>query len=155
MAGILLSTTYKGPWTRPLNWTLHATFNGEHRTPFSHYVYPEAVQASRAAFPQFRKLPTELQLRILYFCDSPTLFWLMQVSLATRTEAKALFWLSLDAWYYVSGDWLLTGGLPGHAHYATDFLAHVERIEVDLDDLGRICYDTQAGYRTGLPVLRS
>lgn len=138
---MILGATHMGPWTRPLNWNLHVTSIGEPQTPFSLYVLPELTSPSCAAFLPFCRLPTELQLRVLYFCDSPTLFQLMQVSSVTRTEAKRLFWLYPDAWYHVDGDWLLAGGFPGHAHHASDVQAHVERVEADFAYADSLCRD--------------
>jgi hypothetical protein len=125
----------KGPWTKPLNWNLQATSDGEPCIPFAVYVQPELTRLPSPFFPQFRTLPTELQLRILRFCDSPALFRLMQVSSAMRVEAKKLFWSYPDAWYMVKADWLLAGGFPGHAHHAIDILPHIEQIEVSFDHM--------------------
>ena len=80
----------KAPWTKPLNWDLHTNPYGEPCIPFSLYVRSERT-TSYTALPGFWILPTELQIRILFFCDAPTLFQLMQVSTAMRVEAKKLF----------------------------------------------------------------
>jgi hypothetical protein len=139
----------KSPWTRPLNWNLHATFEGEPQIPFSLYIQLEPTRSSCPALPKFRTLPTELQLRILHFCDSPTLFQLMQVSSAMRIEAKKIFWSFPEAWYWIKGGWLLAGGLPGHAHHAIDFLDHVEQVEVDFEDMDSFWEDWEARIRRG------
>jgi hypothetical protein len=141
----------KSPWTRPLNWKLHTTIHGEPQIPFSHYIQLEPTQSSCPALPRFRTLPAELQLHILSFCDSPTLFQLMQVSSVIRVEAKKLFWSYPDAWYWVEGNWLLAGGFSGCAHHAIDFLAHVEQVEVDFRDMDDLRRDWDAENRRGYP----
>ena len=124
----------KAPYTKPLNWDLHTNPYGEPCIPFSLYVRSERT-TSYTALPGFWILPAELQIRILYFCDAPTLFRLMHVSTAMRVEAKKLFWSFPDTWYLVEGHWLLFGGFPSEAYYATDFQLHAERLEVDFPEL--------------------
>ncbi|KAF2175416.1 hypothetical protein K469DRAFT_756261 [Zopfia rhizophila CBS 207.26] len=131
----MLSAIPKSPWTRPLNWNLHVDFKFEPRIPFPFYIQPEPIRLPGPTFTQFCRLPTELQQRVLYFCDGPTLFQLMRVSSATRAEAENLFWSSPDAWYYVDAYWLFAGGFPGLTHYTLDFLAHVEQVEVDVSEI--------------------
>lgn len=68
----------------------------------------------------------------------------MQVSSAMRVEARKLFWSCPDAWYWVDGHWLLAGGFPGHAHHAIDFLAHIEQVEVDFNNIKTLREDWEA-----------
>jgi len=139
----------KGPWTKPLNWNLQATNYGEPCIPFALYVQLEPTRSLYTIFPQFRALPTELQLRILRFCDSPTLFQLMKVSSAMRVEAKILFWSFPDAWYRVEAEWLLAGGFPGHAHHAINILPYVEQVEVSFDHMDSLYQDWEAEISRG------
>jgi hypothetical protein len=125
----------RGPWTRPLDFNLYYTHDGERRIPFGLFVKPELTSSSCTAFPHFCSLPAELQLRIIYFCDSSTLFQLMQTSSVTRTEAKKLFWSYPDVWYYIDGMWLYDGGYTGDTEHDTDFLACVEQLNINLEDL--------------------
>lgn len=125
---------HEGPWTKPLNWNLHTTLDGEVITPFPFYVQPEATSCpSGARFPQFLELPAELQLHVFRFCDAATLFQLMRVSSTIRAEASKLFWSYPDAWYYVESHWLFSGGFAGHAHHAIDFPPYVRQLEVGFD----------------------
>ncbi|KAF2243177.1 hypothetical protein BU26DRAFT_127725 [Trematosphaeria pertusa] len=141
----MLRGTHQRAWTKPLNWNLHATILfGETRTPFSLYVRAEPAGSQCQAFPQFLALPAELQLRVLGFCDPPTLFWLMQASPATRLEAEKLFWSHPDAWYSVECHWVLDGGFAGYAHLAPEFVARVERVEVDFADIEELWTDPVA-----------
>jgi hypothetical protein len=128
----ITSTT---PWIGPINWRLHATDLGEICTPFAHYVQLDPKCCGCPAFPAFTRLPTELQIHVLRFCSSATLFQLMQTSTALRHEASKLFWSDQDAWYRVDGSWLLAGGFLGDAYYAAEFLRQVQQIEVDFEDV--------------------
>jgi hypothetical protein len=67
----------QGPLQSPLDFNLHSTFDGEPRIPFSCYVQLEPMLLSGATFSQFSDFPAELQLRVFYFCNSPTFFQLM------------------------------------------------------------------------------
>ena len=125
----------KGLHTRPLDFNLHSTHDGEPHIPFSRYVQLEPMPSSCMTFPQFCNLSAELQLRVLYFCNSPTLFQLMQTSYTTRAEAKKLFWTYPDSWYRVNGLWLLAGGYPGEDHHDVDFMTYVERLDVNINYL--------------------
>ena len=80
----------KGPWNKPVNWNQLVTSTGEVCMPFAAYVQPETRLVS-AVFPEFHRLPAELQLRIFQSCSYATLFRLMQVSSATQHEAQKLF----------------------------------------------------------------
>jgi hypothetical protein len=139
----------KGPWTKPLNWNLQANLYGEPCIPFALYVQQEPTHPLYPAFPQFHALPAELQLRILRFCDSPTLFQLMQASSAMRIEAKKLFWSCPGTWYRVEADWLLAGGFPGHAHHAINILPYVEQVEVNFDHMDSLCQDWEVEISRG------
>jgi hypothetical protein len=100
-------------------------------------------------FPKFQELPTELQFSIFCYCDGPTLFQLMHVSSAIRTEAKRLFWSHPDVWYCIEGSWLMHGGYPGHTHLDFDFIARVTQVEVHFDDQGELRYDFEAKGHAG------
>ncbi|KAH7396094.1 hypothetical protein BKA66DRAFT_566603 [Pyrenochaeta sp. MPI-SDFR-AT-0127] len=124
------------PCTDPLNWNLYASFPGETYVPFQEHVQPEQTCQLEAFFPQFLQLPTELQLRILGFCNSATLFQLMHVSSAVRDEARKLFWSDPGSRYVVHGAWLQAGGFSGHTLYAIDALAQMKHIEVNFGSGG-------------------
>jgi hypothetical protein len=128
----------------PLNWDLCATADGETYTPFALYVRPATACLPHAIFTPFTRLPLELQLRILAFCDSASLFQLMHVSHVLRGEARKLSWSAPDAWYRVDARFLLSGGLSGGQDYATNFFASIAQLEVDfpqMSDLGAIWDD--------------
>ncbi|KAF2278350.1 uncharacterized protein EI97DRAFT_414808 [Westerdykella ornata] len=119
------------PCTDPLNWNLYADFSGEMYIPFHDYVQPEQTCQVDVPFPQFLRLPRELQLRILRSCSSATLFQLMHVSSATRDEARKLFWSDPGARYVVDGAWLQAGGFSGHTVDDVAALALMKHVEVD------------------------
>ena len=132
----LPATLAKPPWTKPLNWNLHMTCDGEERIPFHLYVQSGAIQPSfqfENSFPQFDKLPSELQLRILTFCSASTLFQVMRVSSSLRIEAAKLFWADSNTYYLIESYWLLDGGLPGDTCYDLPFLAYVQNVEVEYE----------------------
>jgi hypothetical protein len=131
-----LRTAPRDLWAKPLDFNLHCTYWGEFRVPFALYVKPELAGSSCPAIPQFCLLPPELQLRVIHFCDSSTLFQLMQTSSFMRVEAKKLFWSYPDAWYCVDGAWLHDGGYTGDTELDIDFLACVEQLDVNLRQLG-------------------
>ena len=131
----------KGPWITSLNWGLHATVDGETRTPFHHHIQAGQEQtddSSNGGFSRFPHLALELQQLILSFCDGATLWQLMRVSSTTRDECKKLFWSEPSTRYYVRGWWLLAGGYPGHTHDDLDALARMQYIEVDFDGVSSI-----------------
>ncbi|KAI9698343.1 MAG: hypothetical protein M1820_007505 [Bogoriella megaspora] len=131
----LLDTLPKPPWTMPLNWDLLLSSNWEERISFHLYVHPDAFKTpcpyQNFSFPQFDKLPSELQLRVLNFCSASALFQLMRVSSALRVEAARLFWANPNSYYVVECRWLLKGGFPGNTCYDLSFLTHVQNIEVE------------------------
>ncbi|KAF2000854.1 hypothetical protein P154DRAFT_433940 [Amniculicola lignicola CBS 123094] len=88
---MMLDVGAKGPWPWPLDWNLHAASQGEPRIPFCNYVQPESPLSACGVFPQFHRLPVELQLHIIHLYDTPTLSRLMQASSNIRTEAQMLF----------------------------------------------------------------
>lgn len=130
---IIPSAAYIGSWAKPLNWNLHVTPNHEPRVPFRFHVQPDQAHPSHRTFHLFCTLPAELQLHILSFCSIPTLWQLMRASPTTRAEAAKHFWSDPDSWYCVHSSWLLTGGFPGQAHYALDFLNYVQQVKVDFN----------------------
>lgn len=127
-----------GPWTGPVNWNMCATGYGQVRIPFSLHVQPVPTPHA-ASFLPFHRLPTELQLHILRFCDSAALFQLMRVSSVVRKEAQKLFWAQPHVWHLVDGAWLLLGGLPGGTHDAIDALGFMQRVEVNLGSYEPFC----------------
>ena len=115
-------------------WNLHTNPLNEICIPFSQFVKPRQSQNASSAtctFPQFGRLPAEMQLHILDFCDAPTLFQLMHVSAALCMEAKKLFWAQPDAWYNVDSNWVEKGCYPGAMPHAMDIMAHVEQVELN------------------------
>jgi hypothetical protein len=137
-----------GPWTAPLNWNLCATYEGEICTPFTLYVQPDTTCLDHVTFPQFQQLPVELQLHVLLFCDDATLFQLTHVSHVLRNDARKLFWSAPDAWYRIDGHWLFSGGLPAGQHYAMDFLANLQQLEVDFHHMRCFWEEFNDGLRT-------
>jgi hypothetical protein len=119
----------------PLNWNRFATAGGETCVPFAHHVQRDTIHVTDAVFWPFLQLPRELQLRVIHFCDEATLFQLMHASSVTRNEAEQLFWSNPNAWYHVSGEWLLSGGFTGHTLYAVDFLRNVQRVEIHFESV--------------------
>jgi hypothetical protein len=126
----------QGPWTEPLNWNLHTTHEGEICVPFPLHVQPEITNQATSSFPQFVRLPVELQLYIVRLCDRPVLFQLMQVSSAMRKDSQKLFWSDPETWYFIRGEWLLAGGFSGRTLNAMDAFAYMQRIEVDFGASG-------------------
>jgi hypothetical protein len=131
----------QGPWTRKLDWDLHATHNGEIRVPFRLYVQPRDMHQLARNFLHFLRLPAELQIAVFCHCDSAELFQLMRVSSGARREAEKLFWSCSDAWYHIDGSWLLAGGFSGHTYDALDFLARAKKIEVEFGGLGPLTHN--------------
>jgi hypothetical protein len=123
----------KGNWKRPLDLSIPCTLQGELLVPFSRYIGPLNSTTSKTSFTQYSQLPVELQLRILHFCDQPSLFQLMHTSRDARSEAKKLFFSHPDTWYHVKSFWLLSGGYAGHTIHDLDFLACAEQVYVDFD----------------------
>jgi hypothetical protein len=131
----------------PLNWNRFTTNGGEILTPFAHYVQRDTTHVTNTNFPPFLQLPRELQLRIVHFCDEATLFQLMHTSSVVRSDAKKLFWSNPNAWYHVSGEWLLAGGFTGHTPYAVDFLCNVQRVEIHFENIDSFFDDWIDGER--------
>lgn len=129
------------PFTDPLNWNLYATHWGETHIPFHDYVRPKQTCQLEVPFAQFTQLPRELQLRILRFCNSATLFQLMHVSSATRDEARKLFWANPGSRYVIRGRWLLAGGFSGDTLDDVGALAFIKHVEVDFDAEGLPLYN--------------
>lgn len=135
----------EGNWQRPLDFSLHSTRQGELSVPFPRHVRRFDPAASNASFRHFAKLPVELQLRIFHFCDPATVFRLMHTSHYMRTEAKKLFFSDPEAWYHVDAGWLLRGGYAAHTEYNLEFLACVERLNVDFGWMTERTWMTQEG----------
>jgi hypothetical protein len=131
----------------PLNWNRFATRGGEICVPFAHYVQRNIAHVTGAVFSPFLRLPRELQLRVIHFCDKATLFQLMHSSSVTRNEAEQLFWSDSNAWYRVNGEWSIAGGFAGHTHYAVDFLRNVHHVEISFDTVDSFSDDWIDGER--------
>ena len=121
----------KGPWTTSLNWNTLATPDREIRSTFHHHVQLGESCQQGSSFPQFMRLPVELQHHILGFCDDATLFALMHASSNTRDVARKLFWSAPDTRYLIEGEWLLEGGFIGFTLRNVEALACMTHIEVD------------------------
>lgn len=129
-----LTTFSRVLWTEPLNLNLRMTSHGEERIPFHFYVQPCASLPS--SFPQFDKLPAELQLHILSFCSAPTLFHVMHVSSTLRLEATKLFWRDPNTYYIINSHWIFNGTQPSDAYYELAFLEYVQNVELEnLDEV--------------------
>lgn len=106
--------------------------DAEELIPFHVLVQPDATESSEnASFPQFNRLPTELQIRIIALCPTPTLFRLMHVSSTLRIEAAKLFWANPDTYYHVESEWLFGGGYPGDTYFELSFGTFVQNIELE------------------------
>jgi hypothetical protein len=143
----IMFATSRNLCTEPLNWNRFATRGGEICVPFAHYVQRNTAHVTGAVFSPFLRLPRELQLRVIHFCDKATLFQLMHASSVTRNEAEQLFWSDSNAWYRVSGEWLIAGGFAGHTHYAVDFLHNVHQVEIYFDTVDSFSDDWIDGER--------
>jgi hypothetical protein len=124
-----------GLWKQPIDaniFGIQANYRRELRIPFACYVrYPVSTVPLEVSFHQFARLPAELQLRVLQFCDKPTLFRLMQTSRHIRREAMKLFFTDPETWYFVDGHWLEKGGHPADGHHDMDFLRCVHRLHIE------------------------
>jgi hypothetical protein len=125
----------QSPGPGPIDWHLHVTDLGEKCIPFARYVRPEPTCRVDSIFPDFDRLPIEVQFHVLSFCDSATLFQLMQTSATLRCEAKKLFWSDSDAWYYTDGSWLAAGGFQGKSFDDVNFLRQPQQIEIGFDNV--------------------
>ncbi|KAF2828309.1 hypothetical protein CC86DRAFT_454155 [Ophiobolus disseminans] len=141
-----MSAIKPAPWNKPLDWDIQVTELGEPRISFAHSVKREQPSSQHGSVLPLDMLPTELQLHILWSCDRPTLWALMRVSSAMRTEAKKLFWSYPDTWYHVDGEWLLTGGYTGQTHCDTDSMALVEQLAIDLESCSTLLFDFERQY---------
>jgi hypothetical protein len=130
-----IASIEKAPWKLPLDWKKEVNHTGEPRVSFPRSVRSELTPAHipSAFFSSWQDLPLELQNHTISLCDRPTLYALMQCSSALRCEAKKLFWSDPNAWYFLSGKWLLDGGYAGETHHTLAFLIHVERVEIHFD----------------------
>lgn len=140
----LLNTLCMPPWTTPLDWSLHITFNGEERIPFHIYVQCGSVQpyssSQISSFPGFQRLPTELQLRILALCTAPSLIQTMRIPML-RVECEKLFRADPNTYYLIEAHWLFKGGRLGHTSYDLSFMHYAQNIEIEYD----VCSDDTIG----------
>ncbi|PVI03009.1 hypothetical protein DM02DRAFT_652987 [Periconia macrospinosa] len=120
-------------WKQPLDVTLPVGCRGELLVPFSRHIRQSSINppTSHWSFPQYSRLPAELQLRVLRCCDKPTLFQLMHTSRDLRADSERLFFSDPETWYQVSGEWLIKGGTASGTMSDTGFLARVERLRID------------------------
>ncbi|KAF1967786.1 hypothetical protein BU23DRAFT_559122 [Bimuria novae-zelandiae CBS 107.79] len=129
-----------GNWELPIDaniFGIQSTWQGELRIPFAcHIRQPSSTAPPNVSFHQFARLPAELQLRVLRFCDKPTLFQLMQTSHLIRIEATKLFFSDPEAWYCVEGEWLEMGGHPSDVLHDIDFLRCIQRLHVECGFIG-------------------
>lgn len=130
-----IASIERAPWKLPLDWEKGVNHTGEPRVSFPRSVRSELTPAHIpiSSFFRWQDLPLELQIHTISLCDRPTLYALMQCSSALRCEAKKLFWSDPDAWYFLSGTWLLDGGYAGETHRTLDFLTYVERVEIHFE----------------------
>lgn len=137
------------PSKDPPNWNVSCF--GEIRVAFSNYVRREIQHQSASEFPQFSRLPIELQYYIVYYCDIPTLFRLMQVSSALRTEAKKQFWSNPDTKFHVDDPFLIAGELTGHTSFDPHLLVHVQHLQVEFGDIRDITAAWECGKSMARP----
>jgi hypothetical protein len=119
-------------WTQSHDVTLPASDKGELRVPFSRHIHQSNPPTPNRTFPQYPRLPAELQLRVLSHCDKPTLFQLMHTSQSMQIESEKLFFSDPDILYRIGEGCLDGGGDTGSILlHDTKFLARVERIKID------------------------
>ncbi|KAG9386030.1 hypothetical protein A1F94_002780 [Pyrenophora tritici-repentis] len=119
--------------TDTINEDVYATRYGETYIPFSAHIRPAPTPQTGSEFHPFLRLPSELQLYTLSFCDNAILFKLMQVCSMLREEAGKLFWKQPDVWHLIDGAWLLHGGgLNGDTDDNVDVLRFMQRVEVNV-----------------------
>ncbi|KAF2680725.1 hypothetical protein K458DRAFT_489639 [Lentithecium fluviatile CBS 122367] len=122
-------------WKQPIDaniFGIEVNWQGELRIPFAcHVRHSSSTAPLDVSFHQFARLPAELQLRVLQFCDKPTLFRLMQTSHLIRGEATKLFFADPETWYCVEGYWLENGGHPTDGLHDIDFLRCIQRLHVE------------------------
>ncbi|KAH3914574.1 hypothetical protein HBH56_091050 [Parastagonospora nodorum] len=75
----------------------------------------------------------ELQIHVLSSCSPCMLFQMMRVSSPLRFEASRLFWAHPEAYFEVSGAWLIAGAYSGHTFIDLSFLRYVENVLVECD----------------------
>ncbi|KAH8729035.1 hypothetical protein GQ44DRAFT_502887 [Phaeosphaeriaceae sp. PMI808] len=121
----------KSLYKTSLDWGLHAGFYGDTYLPFAQHVRLAPTSSLSLDFSLFSKLPLEIQLYIFSFCDTATLFWLMQVSSTIRKEAQKRFWSDTSTWYAVKATWLLAGGYAGHTHNNISSLGYMRQIIIN------------------------
>lgn len=125
------------------DWNLHVTSGWERRIPFCLHIHDHATATSSQQpeylFPQFSKLPAELQVRVLTFCAPSTLFKARQTSSTIYVEASKLFWADLNTYFTVPARWLSEGGYPGYAWWDSSFQDYVQNVEIEYNsDTDRI-----------------
>jgi hypothetical protein len=142
----LIATLPYPPWKKEQDWGLLTTQAWEKRVPFHTFVrhrsFATYTHGQVSLFPQFKKLPTEIQLRVLALCPAHTLFKLMHVSSMLRTEASKLFWANPDIAFLVDAIWLMEGGYPSFSNSDLSFLQQVQKVEIDCHPatVNRICH---------------
>ena len=131
------TTTSTHPSCRDeLDWSNLTDKNWNKRTTFQSYVKLTAsvpcVPGQASLFPDFNRLPAELQVHVLSFCSPSTLFQAMHASSVLRVEASKLFWAKSDAYYVVEAPWLYrSGGDPGRTLWDVTFMSKVQQVELE------------------------
>lgn len=125
-----------GPWSTSRDWNLRATQGGETRLPFRFHVRQTHTvdRSTQDEFTKFAQLPVELQVHIMSFCDTATLWRLMRTSYSTREQALKMFWSDPTFRYVINGQRLFAGGHARDANYSLEALAHIRYLEVGFLD---------------------
>lgn len=109
-------------------------WRGKPIIPFKYFVSTSTSAPPTnvlTSFIGFAQLPTEIQFRVIKFCDAPTLFHLMRTTSALRSEAKKYFWSQPDIWYRCDS-FVLTNmlGSLGPDLYCPHFAENVQQLDV-------------------------
>jgi hypothetical protein len=111
----------------------HLDFWGDSLVPFSALMeQPTGINPALENLSGIFKLPEEIQLMILNFCDPATLFTgVMRSSSRLRSLAISAFWSHEAVWYLLSAtEILLTIGSSYSKNQCVDFMRHIEQVDV-------------------------
>ncbi|KAF9699182.1 hypothetical protein EKO04_002869 [Ascochyta lentis] len=120
----------EGYWRNSFDSNLYMTQHGQSFKYFHQHIHQRRSIGSKGSFHRYAELPAELQLRIMQFCDAPTLFQLMLTTHNIRIEATKLFFSDPATWYRLQADFLLQHPSAGESLYEPCFLASVKQLEI-------------------------
>lgn len=128
------------------------------QVPFGYFAKPQAylVLAPIYCFPQFLRLPTDIQLIIYECCDAATLFQLMRTCSRTRAGAVKIFWADRPEahWYHCNDYELFEYRLGQHPiiRFCPEFASRITRVEIDLIRLEIFFVETDDSIEGRKPV---